>query len=91
MPPTVGTYSKSPFVRYDYADNPLKRYPILRRAQRLSFVVWILMENIGPVGNQPVVSRQDILEMHSISERLEAARDRLKAINASLRRVADQQ
>ena len=49
---SVGTFSKSPFVRYDYADNDVTTYPTMRRAQRLSFVVWILLESIGIVGEE---------------------------------------
>jgi Lon protease-like protein len=91
----IGTYSKSPFVRYDYADSLLKRYPALRRAQRLSYVVWILIGNIGELpgdadsGSKPP-SRQEILEMPSISARLKAAKDRLDAINDTLRLIANQ-
>ena len=93
---SVGTFSKSPFVRYDYADSALKSYPAMRRAQRLSFVVWILLENIGLVGGDErgsvsrPISRQEILELPSITERLEAAKGRLDAINDALRLLAKQ-
>ena len=88
---SVGTFSKSPFVRYDYADNDVTTYPIMRRAQRLSFVVWILLESIGIVGEDDrggvsrPISKQEILEFPSITERLEAAKGRLDAINDALR------
>ena len=91
---TVGTYSKSPFVRYDYAANTKSPYPSLRRAQRLSFVVWVLLENIAILGDEDenvatkLLSRQEILELGSITERLEAAKTRLDAINQALKIVA---
>jgi ATP-dependent protease La (LON) substrate-binding domain len=85
---TVGTFSKSPFVRYDHVDSDLTQYPLLRRAQRLSFAVWILVENIGFVEGSGPLSRQDILEFPSITERLEAAMERLVAVNAMLKNIA---
>ena len=93
---SVGTFSKSPFVRYDYADNDVTMYPKLRRAQRLSFVVWILLESIGIVGEDDrggvsrPISRQEILEFPSITERLEAAKERLGAINDALQLMVKQ-
>ena len=92
---TVGTYSKSPFVRYDYADSDITIYPALRRAQRLSFVVWILLDNISlfesdNVGNQKQLSRQEILELPTITQRLQMAKDGLDSINDTLQAIAAQ-
>lgn len=86
----VGTFSKSPFVRYDFGDNSASQYPGLRRAQRLSFVVWILVENIGMVGDggRRPLTRQQILEIPTISERLQAAKARLNDINDALNVLA---
>ena len=55
----------------------------------VSFVVWILLENIGFVEDTKPLTRQDILEFPSITERLEAAKERLMAINAMLQKLAE--
>ena len=73
-------------------------YPALRRARRLSYVIWALLniisgeeeetlENRQPEMNQ--VTRQDILEMDSTAERLEAAKLKTHEINILLREVLD--
>lgn len=63
----------------------VKGYPPLRRARRLSYIVWAL---IGSVMKDSYidtgVTRQQILEMDHISERLEAAATRLREINEIL-------
>lgn len=86
-------HSKSPFVRYDYAENALRTYPVLRRAQRLSFAVWAMIENLGLMdddidGLSCPPTKQEILEISSIAQRLEAAKDRIDEINALLSLIA---
>ena len=84
----VGTASKSPFVRVDeaVADCGGSFYPRRRRARRLSFAVWVLLESLS-AGTAPAMTRQQVLEMGSVSERLGAAWAQLRAINDVLRRV----
>ena len=83
----VGTASKSPFVHVCEA---APDYPPLRRAQRLSFAVWVLLDNVlagyGPAGS----IRQDVLELESIEERLDAALRGLNALNSSLKKTLEQ-
>ena len=83
----VGTASKSPFVSVCEA---APDYPPLRRAQRLSFAVWVLLDNVlagyGPAGS----IRQDVLELESIEERLDAALRGLNALNSSLKKTLEQ-
>ena len=72
----VGTFSKSPFVRVDNMEG----YSPLRRAQRLSHVVWILSDTVMALVDEDTMTRQDILEMESTEERLEAAMKKLDLI-----------
>lgn len=72
----VGTYSKSPFVRVDN----MQGYSPLRRAQRLSYVIWILTDTVMALVDDDSMTRQDILEMESTEERLEAASQKLDLI-----------
>jgi Lon protease-like protein len=80
----IGTGTRSPFVRVP------ESYPAVRRARRLSYVVWILLEAISsstvPVDNGP--TRQSILERPSVYERLSLAQDQLEQINQLLRGLA---
>lgn len=68
-------------------------YPALRRSRRLSYIVWILVEDLlsmysDLIGSQRMLLlRQDILEMTSISQRLFVARRKLEEINAVLSKV----
>ena len=82
----VGTASMSPFVPVCEA---APDYPPLRRAQRLSFAVWVLLDNVlagyGPAGS----IRQDVLELASIEERLDAALRGLNALNSSLKKTLE--
>lgn len=97
----IGTSTKSPFVRVPSmrqitkGDSVLESdkdhpgglfYPPLRRAHRLSYVVFMLLESIvvtassieaAPAGNL----RQQLLEIPSLSGRLEEAYNRLKEIS----------
>ncbi len=77
----VGTFSKSLFVR---VDNHCVDYPSIRRAQRLSFVIWTLTESIMASGDQDF-TRQQILEVDSIEKRLDAAVRKLQLICMVLR------
>ncbi len=80
----VGTYSKSPFVR---ADN-MMGYSPLRRAQRLSFVVWTLADTVMAISNEETLTRQDILEIESTEERLEIALSKFEQISAVIREIS---
>jgi Lon protease-like protein len=71
----IGTSSKSRFVRV----SSLSHYPEMRRAQRLSFSVWILLESLG---GSP--DKQALLEDTSIASRLSLALQKLSDINLSL-------
>jgi len=83
----VGTISKSPFILVDEV-HPLS-YPKLRRAQRLSFAIWALLDTLL-VGYDPAVrTRQSVLELGSILERLEAAERGILAINKALKEALD--
>jgi Lon protease-like protein len=82
----VGTATKSPFVQ---VDDVASTYPALRRAHRLSYAVWMLLESIVVEGTK-AVSQQTILEMESISARLLAAKMHLDGINYALRLVSEQ-
>ncbi|KAL3923540.1 MAG: hypothetical protein SGILL_001599 [Bacillariaceae sp.] len=74
----VGTYTKSPFLRV--AENP--SYPPLRRARRLSYAIWILLDNI--LGSS-APNRQSLLECETMTERLVSACDQLNDISTALR------
>jgi hypothetical protein len=60
-----------------------------RRAQRLSFAVWVLLDNVvagyGPTGS----IRQDVLELESIEKRLDAALRGLNALNLTLKKALE--
>jgi Lon protease-like protein len=73
----VGTYSQSPFVRLSKA---YPDYPAHRRASRLSYSVWLLLESIA-IGEQGILNRQKLLELPSIVDRLQLAIQHLKTIN----------
>mmetsp|Transcript_7690 Transcript_7690/g.10071 ORF Transcript_7690/g.10071 Transcript_7690/m.10071 type:complete len:465 (+) Transcript_7690:103-1497(+) len=76
----VGTGTKSPFVRV--SEN--YSYPILRRAARLSYAIWIILESIQTQGSP---SKQDILEETSIAKRLQLASTQLDFVNNALRQA----
>jgi len=93
-PPMVGTATKSPFVHVD--GEAYEDYPSLRRIQRLSFVVWTILDQIvvkkdatsaDQATTGGTLSRQAILEMDSIDERLAAALSRLGQINGILGQI----
>jgi Lon protease-like protein len=73
----VGTYTKSPFLRV--AEN--LNYPPLRRARRLSYAIWILLDTIlGPAAP----NCQSLLECETITERLSGAAEQLEDITRAL-------
>ena len=72
----VGTFSQSPFVRVDNVEG----YSPLRRAQRLSFVIWVLMDSVIALADDNEITRQDILEMDNTEDRLEAGLAKLELI-----------
>ncbi|KAL7547596.1 hypothetical protein ACHAWF_010911 [Thalassiosira exigua] len=72
----IGTHTKSPFVR---VAKRFRDYPKIRRASRLSYVVWILLSSI--LRSSP---SQELLEETSIANRLQMAIDALKKVNGAL-------
>lgn len=82
----VGTASRSPFVRVDDVDC----YPPLRRAQRLSYVIWILMDSIVLNVGLQVQDKQSILEMDTVAVRLNAAQKKLNHIGGIIRQVLNE-
>lgn len=79
---SIGTHTKSPFVRVCLCES----YPALRRANRLSYAIWILLDNIlAAVGAKDTLSQQDLLELKSVNDRLELAFRHLESINTVLR------
>ena len=78
----VGTASRSPFV---WASRVAPEYPALRRAQRLSFAIWVLLDSslagYGPASG----TLQSVLELDSIYDRLKAAERGLLVVNQALK------
>jgi Lon protease-like protein len=74
----IGTYTKSPFLRV--AENP--SYPPLRRARRLSYAIWILLDTI--LGSS-APNRQSLLECETMMERLLSACDQLQDITRAIK------
>lgn len=90
----VGTHSKSPFVRVDDGIDGSYRcgYSPLRRAQRLSYVVWSLTESIdlaseGDDDEQEEYGPQKILELGTTRERLELATEKMNKTNNLVRKI----
>jgi len=79
----VGTYSRSPFVRLSKA---YPRYPPLRRASRLSYAIWLLLDTIASVGDERF-SREELLETASITKRLKRTIHQLEIINEAIQRM----
>jgi len=80
----IGTYTKTPFVRVSLCES----YPASRRANRTSYVIWILLNTLlQKVGVNGYPTPQELLEMSSTKERLELACTHLESINTVLRRV----
>ena len=74
---SVGTYSQAPFVHVP------REYPARRRAQRLSFAVWVLLDPLVEGAREQ--ARQPVLETKDTASRLRAAIARISEINAALR------
>jgi len=92
----VGTHSTSPFVRVDAGDSDgdsgLARYSPLRRAQRLSYVIWTLAESIdldrsGNSSDQGRYDRETLLRIDSTEQRLALAIEKMDLICALLRQI----
>ena len=86
----IGTTSKSPFIRVSENTS----YPMARRAARLSYSIWIILESIsmlqGSSAGSPGPSfptKQQILEETSIYKRLQMAYDQLEVVNTLLRQT----
>lgn len=80
----VGTLSQTPFCRIS-EQYPL--YPPIRRASRLSYAIWALLEGIG-VGRVGL-TRQDLLQMASVQKRLQATLKYLEAINEVIEQMME--
>mmetsp|Transcript_7145 Transcript_7145/g.14086 ORF Transcript_7145/g.14086 Transcript_7145/m.14086 type:complete len:632 (-) Transcript_7145:767-2662(-) len=94
----VGTHSKSPFVRVDVDNNNNNEgrnfcYEPLRRAQRLSYVIWTLTESIDlekasdTNNGQDRYDRKTILTIDSTKERLVLAIEKMDRICALLSQI----
>jgi hypothetical protein len=103
----VGTHSKSPFVRVDEKnsgtnnnnsndDDGSQPYSSLRRAQRLSYVVWTLTESIALPPDETGSSnsngadkygRENILALTCTQERLELATEKMNKICLLLKKI----
>ena len=66
-------------IRFSQAQ---KGYPAHRRIRRFSYVVWVLLDSFDYQDDS--ISKQDILEMDSTTERLLAAKKRVQRINKEL-------
>ena len=85
----IGTFTKSDFVRVD--NHQGIQYPPLRRAQRLSFVLWALTDTIAiPDTTHADFSRQRLIELNSIEKRLDAGLRKLQVICFMIRNVLNQ-
>eukprot|EP00536_Pseudo-nitzschia_multiseries_P012582 jgi/Psemu1/290382/fgenesh1_pg.490_\ len=86
----VGTYSKSPFVRVDAEEedpNKAREYCPLRRAQRLSYVIWTLTESIDLDRSGNDTDRESLLRIDSTRERLELAVEKIDRICMLLQQI----
>ena len=87
---SIGTTFKSPFVRVDEitsSSNPSSEYSPLRRAQRLSYSIWLLLDGLSMTGVQPPPPSRDMILAMDIEQRLIAAIQTLEGINSILRRM----
>jgi hypothetical protein len=76
----------------------VSEYPALRRSRRLSYTVWVLIEGLLEEYSELFMkekmrsfSKQEVLEMTSISQRLYAATRKLGEINAVLEEALQQE
>ncbi len=90
---SIGTAFKSPFVRVDQITQSKHNataisYSPLRRALRLSYSIWLLLDGLQMTGAQPPPPpRSVILGMESIWQRLNSAKETLDGINGILKRI----
>lgn len=84
----IGTFSKSEFVRVD--NHQGIQYPPLRRAQRLSFVLWALTDTIAIADSYTDFSRQKLIELNSIEKRLDLGLKKLQVICSMIRNVLNE-
>jgi len=86
---TVGTAFQSPFVRVDQitCSNSTLSYSPLRRAQRLSFAIWLLLDGLSMTGAEPAPPPRHLLLEMDMAQRLDAARDTLEGINTILKQM----
>lgn len=82
----IGTSFKSPFVRVDRISATSSKYSTLRRAHRLSYVIWMLLDGLSISGAESP-SRSDLLKMTSILQRLEAAKLTIDGVNDILKQL----
>jgi hypothetical protein len=99
----VGTTFKSPFVRVDQITNASSssssppssssssqqhQYSSLRRSQRFSYVIWLLLDGLQMSGfDPPPPTRKEVLNMASILKRLEAAKYTIDGVNGILKQL----
>ena len=100
---TVGTTFKSPFVRVDQitkasssssssppssSSSQHHQYSSLRRSQRFSYVIWLLLDGLQMSGfDPPPPTRKEVLNMTSILKRLEAAKYTIDGVNGILKQL----
>ena len=82
----IGTSFKSPFVRVDQVAATSSKYSSLRRAHRLSYVIWMLLDGLSIAGAESP-SRSDLLQMSSVLQRLEAAKLTIDGVNDILKQL----
>jgi Lon protease-like protein len=84
----IGTFTKSQFTR---VDNHNVEYSPIRRATRLSFIIWALTDTIVlPDNGNFDCSRQNILEVDSVEKRLDVGLKKLQLICLMIRNVLNQ-
>lgn len=76
----IGTYSKSPFVRLSKI---YPQYPPIRRASRLSYTVWLLLDGIAAIGGKPF-SKEEYLNTLHVRHRLSDTIVYLDLINKAI-------
>jgi len=77
---SIGTHSKSPFVRLS---REFPSYPVLRRAGRFSYVVWMILYTVS-FDNQGA-DKEEVLRTTSVRERLRTAASQLQKLNQALK------
>jgi hypothetical protein len=89
----IGTAFKSPFVRVDQivasvpSSSIISTYSPLRRAQRLSNAIWLLLDGLAMMGADPPPPPHDEILAMNIEERLNAALQTLDGINFILKKI----